>query len=138
MPSTLKNTLIKAEDYRDIYSLTSISSGVEVIIQNVGTTDLYFAISNAQPLKDNDAYQIFRRGEFITANEGDQLIWVFSPQSDGLINVERTSNGKLLDLLNTNFLLLNSQFASMIHELELLNLRIEEMGNTGINSSDVE
>lgn len=137
MTDTLNNNLVEAEDYKDIYFLASIASGTDVIVQNVGTTDLYFTISKNKPSRDNEAYRIFRRGEFITANKGDKSIWVFSPQADGFINVEKIFNTELFDLLNRNFLLLSCQLSEIIKALELLNLRTEEMGNTGITKEDV-
>jgi len=137
MVDTRTNTPIEAEEYQDVYLLSGISSRTDVIIQNIGTTDLYFAISKSQPPKDNDAYRIFRRGEEKAFDQGDPSIWVFSPQANGLINVKKIVSSDLFDLLNTNFLLLTCQLAVIIRELELLNLRTEEMGNTGITKEDV-
>lgn len=137
MADTLTNTPVVAEEYRDVYLLAGISSGTDVVIQNIGTTDLYFSISTSQPPKDNDAYRIFKRGDVVTVDQGDPSIWVFSTQADGLINVKEMVSTDLFDLLNTNFLLLTCQLAVIIRELELLNLRTEEMGNTGITKRDV-
>ena len=88
MADTLGDTPIPLEDYQDIYALTNITPGVPITVQNVGVTDLHFAIAPTKPDRTNTAFRIFKRGEIIIFNDGDLAVWIFSPQADGLINVE--------------------------------------------------
>ena len=88
MSTTLQYVPITEEDWQEVYILTSILSGVPISIQNVGDTDLRFSISATKPARDHDAYKIFKRSQIINHKYGDEKVWLFSPQVDGLINVE--------------------------------------------------
>lgn len=138
MTDTLANTPIEAEEYQDVYALTSIRPGTSINIQNVGVTDLFFAIALIQPAKDNEAFRIFKRGDVIPADDSDMSVWVFSPQADGAINVEKLKNSKISDLLLEHLQKFSCQNQEIIDQLKLLNLKTEEMGNTGTSIRDIE
>ena len=107
MRTTLPNTPIAAEDWKEVYDLTSIIAGVPISIQNIGRTDLSFSISATKPPRDHDAYKVFKRLQSVVSNDGDLKVWVFSPQSDGLISVEITDRAPLdyrLEIAKNNVL----------------------------------
>lgn len=88
MTATLQNVTVTAEDWQEVYALTSIQAGVPISIQNLGRTDLSFSISDTKPARDNNAFKIFKRSQIINSISGDLKVWVFSHQDDGLVNVE--------------------------------------------------
>lgn len=85
---TLTNILIPGEEWIDVYSFSIILPGVPIEIQNIGVTDLYYAIADEQPARDYDRYKIFKRGEKISLSGGDEAVWLFSTQIDGKINAD--------------------------------------------------
>lgn len=99
MTATLQNVTVTAEDWQEVYALTSILAGNPIYIQNIGRTDLFFSISATKPPRDHNAYEIFKRTDRITVEGGDLKVWVFSPQDDGLINTK-----KIADSINNNMI----------------------------------
>lgn len=137
MADTLTNTPIDAEEWKDIYTLSGISSGAQITIQNIGENDLYFTKNHVQPNIDFNKYRIFRRNDIIVFNEGDPVVWIFSPQKNGLVNVEEINNSKLISILIFNFCKIINQNEDILRELKLLNLQILEMGETDFDLNDV-
>jgi len=90
MSETLLNIPITKETWLDVYVLLVIDSGVQISIQNIGCTDLYYSISLTEPPIDSDKYRILKRGEIASFPNLDPSVWVFSPQVNGLVNVEKT------------------------------------------------
>ena len=45
------------------------------------------SLSETKPAKDNKAFRIFKRGETVIFNNGDNEIWIFSAQINGLVNI---------------------------------------------------
>jgi len=88
MVTTTTNIPIPGEVWIELYTASSISSGTSISTQNIGVNDLYYSVSATEPPRDSDKYRIFKRGQVIEQVDNDKKIWVFSPQSPGLINVE--------------------------------------------------
>ena len=88
MSSTLPNVLITKEDWQEVYTLTSIQSGIPISIQNVGDTDLRFSISATKPDRDHDSYNLITRSQIMRPDDGDTKIWLFSAQTNGLANIK--------------------------------------------------
>lgn len=86
MADTLQNITIPAETWIELYAASSIAVGESIVIQNIGTTDLYYSISLTEPPRDSDSYKVFRRVDVITTRPDETSIWVFSPQAEGLVN----------------------------------------------------
>ena len=91
MADTLTNIPVPAEEWVDVYDLSSITPGLPVNMQNIGANTLYYSISSTEPDKDSDKYRIFRRGSIINLSDGDLKVWIFSPHTDGLINIAEFS-----------------------------------------------
>jgi len=90
MSETLSNIPVKAEKWLDVYVISLITSGFQITVQNNGCTDLYYSISTTEPAIDSDKYRIIKRGEIVSFSDRDPSVWVFSPQSNGLVNVKET------------------------------------------------
>jgi len=86
MTITVLNNKIDRDAWTDAFDVSGIDPTTSINIQNIGKTDLYYSVSETQPTT-LDKYRIFKRGETITPEKDDPLIWLFSPQADGLVNV---------------------------------------------------
>ena len=144
MSDTLPSIKLKSETWFEMYRESNIDSGKEIEIQNTGTTDLYYSISDIQPEQDNIDYKIFRRGDTVQFTDGDISIWIFSPQADGLVNVGLfiSTVESLLGILISEIRELNRNTLEhselSIDQFKLLNARFEEMANTYINEEDIK
>lgn len=87
MADTLVNTIIPGEDWIDAYLVSGISNGIPITIQNVGVTDINYSVWPTKPPRNHDAYRILKRGEIAIFVSGDDFIWLFSIQDDGLVNI---------------------------------------------------
>lgn len=95
MADTLQNLAIPANIWVDLYSTYSIPVGTRITVRNVGTCDVYLAVSATQPPVTHDKYDILRRnGPELTNNAGDSGVWAFCPSEAGKVNVSvRQENG---------------------------------------------
>ena len=89
MPDTINNIKLVAGEPADIYALSSIPVGTQIIVQNVGACDVSLLTQAATPtrLDFNDANQILPRGEYAANDLGDSGAWAYCNNSGGLINV---------------------------------------------------
>ena len=143
MAETLSNISVIGEQWFNVYIESDIDSGSAINIQNTGVTDLFYSISILEPDRDSDNFRIFKRGEIVEIESGDQAVWVFSTQVDGLINVEinpYSINSLLLsviDLLQTISDNNSDHNDLILRELRLQNTRFEETFDTKIKASDI-
>ena len=143
MAETLSNISVIGEKWFNVYIESDIDSGSAINIQNTGVTDLFYSISILEPDRDSDNFRIFKRGEIVEIESGDQAVWVFSTQVDGLINVEinpYSVNSLLLsviDLLQTISDNNSDHNDLILRELRLQNTRFEETFDTKIKASDI-
>ena len=110
MSDTLPNIDIPVNEWVDLYSLSSVFTGKEVALRNVGVCDIYVTVKESQPPVDYDSYTIIQRknGVAFNVNAGSVGLWAFCNSSGGKLNVE--------ELVSTN-----SQLTSY-NELTVANL----------------
>jgi len=140
MVDTIENIVVGRESWIDIYSSSILDPQTPITIQNIGATDLYVSVLTKKPHVDHDAYKIFSRGDEISFFNDEWFIWVFSPQSNGLINVEplkkdSSGNDNFLNLLAKSNSEIIDQNHKIITQLKLLNLRFEEVFESGIDET---
>jgi len=88
MADTSPNIEIPLNEWVDLYSLSGISVGVAISVENVGFFDVYLAVQAAQPSPDHDAYNIIKRkGGALRNSNGDSGAWAFSRGSSAKVNV---------------------------------------------------
>lgn len=86
MPDTLGNIILLANTWTDLYAETGIAVGVQIVVQNIGTCDVYLTTKAGQP-DDEDARQISERGEFLINDIGDSGAWAYCQSAGGSLNV---------------------------------------------------
>lgn len=104
MSDTLANAGIPINEWVDLYSLSSVSVGEQVSVQNVGSCDIYLAVQINQPPVDHDSYRIIKRGDIFIAESGSSGLWGFCNGSTGKVNItlmhptvnQKTSFGELM------------------------------------------
>ena len=143
MADTLSNISVTAETWINVYSATGIDAATSISMQNTGVTDLYYSISEDQPERNTNKYRIFKRSQIVAFNDNDFAVWIFSPQVNGLINIELmplSISGLLLsiiDILSEISANNNDQNCTILSELKLSNIRFEEAFDTKIKMSDI-
>jgi hypothetical protein len=141
MANTLQNIVIPVNQWVDLYTLSGISVGAEVSVQNIGVCDLYFAVQATQPTKKNTAFKIIQRENGIPYNSipGDAGLWAFCNTDGGLVNVELLRDSESKDRISEQEFRQSLLVAldSINTELHLLNARFEEAFETDIDGGDV-
>ena len=89
MSDTNDNIRLVAGEPADIYAISMIAVGTQIIVQNVGACDVSLLTQAATPTRVdfNDANQILPRGEYAANDFGDSGAWAYCNNSGGLINV---------------------------------------------------
>ena len=89
MPDNIQHIPIPRNTWVDLYDLSGIAVGEQLIVENVGVCDIYLAVQAVQPDKDHESYNILKRDDDIRlANQaGDLGAWAFCNTSKGLIEV---------------------------------------------------
>ena len=88
MADTLPNIILVAGQWIDLYAESGIDVGTQIIVENIGSSDIYLAIQATKPLVGHAAYNIVKRnGDPVQNNMGDAGAWAYSNSVDGLINV---------------------------------------------------
>ncbi len=126
------------EDWTQVNSLLFGSVG------NFGERDIHLREQSTKPLKTVEDGHILRPGENIRFSLTESVsLWARSiiAESEVLVSsgIEAAiTNVEMGNLLNRLLINIGSQNEQIINQLKLLNLRTEEMGNTGINLNDIE
>jgi len=141
MTNTLPNIIIPVNEWVDLYTLSGISVGAEVSVQNIGVCDLYFAVQASEPIKKHTAFKIIQRENGIPYNSiaGDSGLWAFCNTDGGLVNVELLRDSPAKDRISEQEFRqsLLVTLDSINIELHLLNARFEEAFDTGIEGRDM-
>lgn len=88
MSDSSLNITIPQNDWVDLYTLSGITVGVPISVENVGACEIYLAVQAAQPAPDHDAYVIVQRsGPQYRNSDGDTGAWAFCQGSAGKLNV---------------------------------------------------
>lgn len=86
MANTLPNIELKTGEWIDLYDQSGIAKGKNVTLNNVGNSDIYYAISPTQLSVDSKSYEVLKpRDISAPAISG---LWAFSPTDDGAVNVK--------------------------------------------------
>lgn len=89
MADNLPNVNLPPETWIDLYSVTGISVGVRIEVQNIGVSDVELATQAAEPDNDNDAHNIVSGREISWQNDpGDSGAWARSRYSAGKLAVK--------------------------------------------------
>ena len=122
MAETATNTPIDSETWINVREVSCSPISADLLIQNIGVTDLYYSTKASQPARDSGSYRIFRRSDTIKIARSSIDTWVFSPQVDGLINIECLD---FENALNENELTLIDQNCEIITLMKAALLGIE-------------
>lgn len=88
MASTPISLVLPVGDWVDLYDRTGLPRGSVLIVQNIGSSDVYLSTSTTQPAKDSDAFQVIQPNDFPMKNDGGDLgEWAFSPNQKAKINI---------------------------------------------------
>lgn len=86
MSKSLPSVLLPARTWVDVYAETSIDTGVKIIIQNLGSSNVIVTESDSPPTTQ-DGYNIIRAGDFMVSDDSPIGVWVYS-SSTAKIQVE--------------------------------------------------
>ncbi len=86
MVDTLPNIPLTANTWVDLYDVSGISVGTQIIIQNLGDPDVFLAAQSAQPTT-TDGYHLVERSEESINQVGDAGAWAYSANTNGAVNV---------------------------------------------------
>lgn len=90
MSDNLPSIIIGSGKWVDLYALTEIDHSARLIVQNIGSSDVYLSSSLRQPELDNDSYQVIQPNDFPMINDAeDTNAWAFSPNQSAKINVRQ-------------------------------------------------
>lgn len=89
MSDTVANISLPTNQWIDLYALSGIPVGTKVNIANIGSSDIYVTVREAEPPVDYDAYRIINRENGLTFQNvaGDSGLWVFSNSTNGKVNI---------------------------------------------------
>ena len=86
MSDTLPNVTVSERVWTNIYAATGITVGTQILVQNIGSCDVYLTSQAAAPT-DDTAHQIVKRGQFALNDPDDAGAWAYCQGCDGLLNV---------------------------------------------------
>ena len=139
MAETSNNARLDSGEWLEVYNISDMPLSSPINIQNIGVNDLYYIESNTQPSKENLNYKIFKRGEFISV-DGDCLLWIFSPNCNGLINA--SINELALKIQDSNLNTENRNSVELLEmvliELRILRLHHEQITDQIFKSEDID
>ena len=85
MVDTLENIRLPVNTWVDLYSETEITVGIAIFAQNIGASDIFLSTQASEPT-DTDKYQVIKSGVQAINEDGDSGAWVYSLNSEGLVN----------------------------------------------------
>ncbi len=86
MTDTLENIKLTANVWTDLYSITGITVGSKIVVQNIGACDVSLSSQETKP-GDENATQIVQRGKWVSNDFNDAGAWAYCNSSGALINV---------------------------------------------------
>jgi len=87
MSDNLDNIVLPVGIWVNLYEATGITSGVILIVHNIGSSDVYLSESITEPSLDLDSYQVIKTSNIPMINEG-KTSWAFSPHQQAKISVQ--------------------------------------------------
>lgn len=81
MADTLPNISVDETAYSDIYSLTSITVGTGVVVQNKGPSEILLAISATEPNKADRVGVVVPVYSYVNVSAGENGLWAISSGS---------------------------------------------------------
>lgn len=157
---SLPNIPLERGKWVNIYRAAKIPNEKRLIVQNIGSADVYLISSNDKPANDAKNYQVLKADNSQFINESGQVdAWAFCSHQEGLLNVrpsdaifgwslhtdstggesggeDSSSDPATLTTLSIESEILES-VRQVVSELALLNARIESLGMTSIKHEDV-
>lgn len=86
MTDTIANTILAAGTWVDLYDATGISTGTQVVVQNLGTSTICLNTGLAEPTTAS-GFQLLKTGESLQNTTGATGAWAHSVFKQGLVNV---------------------------------------------------
>jgi hypothetical protein len=89
MGDNIPNILIPVNEWVDLYSLSGITPGLAIMVENVGSQDVYLAVQDSQPEVDHDSYNVVQRGNGVRLQNaaGASGAWAFCLNETGKVAV---------------------------------------------------
>ena len=89
MGDNLPNILIPVNEWVDLYSLSGITPGLAIMVENVGSQDVYLTVQDSQPAVDHDSYNVVQRGNGVRLQNaaGASGAWAFCLNETGKVAV---------------------------------------------------
>lgn len=94
MGDNYPNITLPVNEWVDLYTLSGITVGVSIMVENVGSADVYLAVQSAQPDVGHGSYNVIQRGNGIRIKNtiGDSGAWAYCNAVDGKVSVGETDN----------------------------------------------
>ena len=89
MGDNLPNILIPVNEWVDLYALSGITPGLSIMVENVGSYDVYLTVQDTQPDTDHDSYNVVQRGNGVRLQNavGASGAWAFCNSLGGKVSV---------------------------------------------------
>lgn len=89
MGDNIPNILIPVNEWVDLYSLSGITPGLAIMVENVGSQDVYLTVQDSQPAVDHDSYNVVQRGNGVRLQNaaGASGAWAFCLNETGKVAV---------------------------------------------------
>ena len=89
MGDNLPNIEIPMGEWVNLYSLTGLTVGSSLHVENIGSYDIYVAVQSTQPAIDHDSYNVIQRGNGIRLQNahGSTGAWAFCNNIGGKVAV---------------------------------------------------
>lgn len=104
MADNIPHIRLAQNEWTDIYSALAahgVVIGDPLLIENVGSADVYLAVQAAQPTPGHDAYNVLKKGDPILMGNtvADVGAWAFCNSAEGLLAVSTTSPNGFVRML---------------------------------------
>lgn len=104
MADNIPHIRLAQNEWTDIYSALAaygVAIGDPLLIENVGSADVYLAVQAAQPTPEHDAYNVLKKGDPILMGNtaSDVGAWAFCNGAEGLLAVSTTSPNGFVRML---------------------------------------
>lgn len=89
MADNLQNVIVPQNVWTDLYSLTGLAVGTQLVIENSGDIDVYLAVQAAKPDPDHNSYNIVKRPPSVSVQNtpGDSGAWAFCQGGEGKLSI---------------------------------------------------
>lgn len=89
MGDNLPNILLPVNEWVDLYALSGITPGLSLMVENVGSADVYLTVQDLQPATDHDSYNVLQRGNGVRLQNapGASGAWAFCNSESGKVAV---------------------------------------------------